>query len=59
MAAYVIIADDEVDQICDSAKEANREIRDLRAMGCKVRKHTFESRNEAEAWADVRQNLRF
>jgi hypothetical protein len=33
---YVIIADNEFDQICETEKDAIREKRDLKRMGCEV-----------------------
>ena len=35
--AYLIIADGTLDQICETKADANREKRDLKAMGCRVR----------------------
>lgn len=35
--AYIIVADNEVDQVCETKADAQREARDLRDMGCKVR----------------------
>lgn len=34
---YVIIADDTIDQVCETEAQAKREKRDLEKMGCKVR----------------------
>lgn len=57
--AYVIIADDEVDQIVETKELAMREKRDLVAMGCAVRLHRFDTMAEAEEWADLKTNLTF
>ena len=35
--AYLIIADGSLDQICETKADADREKRDLKAMGCNVR----------------------
>lgn len=50
--AFVIIADDAVDQICDTEKEARSEIADLKRMGCTVKMRKFASREAAENWVD-------
>lgn len=34
--AYIIIADEEVDQVCETKVDAMRERKDLKAMGCSV-----------------------
>lgn len=34
--AFIISTEDGVDQICETRGDANREAKDLRAMGCKV-----------------------
>lgn len=50
--AWVIIADEEIDKICGSLADAKRECKDLRAMGCTVKRIAFGTWAEAEAFAD-------
>ena len=57
--AYVIIADNEVDQIVETKAIALREKRDLVDMGCTVRLHKFDTMAEAEEWAELKTNIRF
>lgn len=35
--AFIILADGEVDQVCENRQTANKEKRDLIAMGCQVK----------------------
>ena len=50
--AWVIVADGEIDQIVGSEREAKREARDLREMGCTVKVRQFDSWHAAEDYAD-------
>ena len=59
MPAYVIIADNEVDQIVETKEIAAREKRDLVEMGCAVRIREFASMRDAEEWVDLKNNLTF
>jgi len=43
--AYIIYADGSLDQVCETLADANREKRNLKDMGCKVRMY-------ACAWED-------
>lgn len=38
--AHIIIADGEVDQVCETAAQARKERRDLEGMGCTVKVKT-------------------
>ena len=49
---YVIIADDTIDQICETKQIANKEKRDLQDMGCVVKIKPFNTWAEAEAFED-------
>lgn len=50
--AYVVVADGEVDQIVETVALADRERRDLEAMGCRVRIKVCASMEAAERYAD-------
>ena len=50
--AWMLIADGEIDQICDSEAEAKREAKDLRDLGCEVKIKHFTSRALAEQYED-------
>jgi len=52
MTLYVIIADGELDQVCETLLVAQREIHDLRVMGCKVQVKQFATWNEVNAFED-------
>lgn len=52
LPAWVIIADGEIDQICGSAKEARKEVRDLKRMGCEARSKRFPNWPAAQDYAD-------
>lgn len=54
-AAFVVIADGEIDQICGTLREARREAADLRAMGCVTRVKQFATWQEAHAFEDKRR----
>lgn len=45
---YVIIADGEFDQVCETKAQAAKEKRDLTAMGCTVRVKLVRSWDEAD-----------
>ncbi len=49
---YVIIADGTFDQVCETEKSRDKEVRDLKRMGCKVRVQTVKSWPEANAIED-------
>lgn len=49
---FVIIADGTFDQVCESARDANREASDLRRMGCHVKIKKFDNWNDVNAFED-------
>ncbi len=59
--AYIIFADGSLDQICETKADANREKRDLKDMGCKVRMYTcaWEDQDEEVALIERLQNIQF
>ena len=54
-ACLAICTEDGVDQITYDRAIANREARDLRAMGCTVKIREFPSEADAYAWHDKRR----
>lgn len=51
--AFVVLCDGEVDQICGSKAEAQREVKDLKKMGFEnVKMKAFASWAEAHAFED-------
>ncbi len=50
-AVFMLIADGECDQIVESNIVAQRERKDLIALGCTVRVRVFQRPTLAEAWA--------
>lgn len=52
---YVLIADGEVDQVCETKRDKDREVRDLRKMGCHVIAHAFATWDSAQAFIDKKQ----
>lgn len=56
LAAYVIMCDGDVDQICYSKREADKEVRDLKKMGFdRVSAKKFDSAWKAEEYADKKR----
>lgn len=51
----VIFADGEVDSVQDWASDSVQHVKDLRAMGCKVKVMLFPTWVEAQAYADMKQ----
>lgn len=49
---YVIITEDGIDQIVEGKAQCNKEVMDLRAMGCTVKVKAFATWKEAEAFED-------
>lgn len=47
---YAVITEDGLDQVCYAKADAQREAKDLRAMGFTVKVRTFESEDAAEDW---------
>ena len=55
MSVWVILADGEVDQVVESTKAKQREMRDLRKMGCNVSVKRFANWADAEAYMDSKR----
>lgn len=51
---YMIIADGELDQVCETEATMKREKRDLQKMGCVVTVKRFATWEELNAYADKR-----
>lgn len=49
---FAILTEDGLDQIVETQAIANREARDLRAMGCRVQVKKFLNELEALTWCD-------
>ena len=55
MSVWVILADGQVDQMVESTKDKQREIRDLRKMGFDVSVKRFANAADAEAYMDSKK----
>lgn len=49
---YTLITEDGVDQHCETLAQANKEKRDLQALGCTVKIKKFNSWADAQAYED-------
>lgn len=55
MSVFVIIADGECDQIVETTRDKQREMRDLRKMGCDVSVKQFANMAAAGAYVDSKK----
>lgn len=49
---YVLVADGTIDQICEDEASKNREVRDLKKMGCEVKVKCFPTWTLANQYVD-------
>jgi hypothetical protein len=54
MSVFMIIADNEIDQIVETKAAADKERTDLKAMGCSVQIKRFDSWQQADDYEDRR-----